>query len=174
MRRVARAITRALVLAAGCVVPARPDREQPGRTGRRRPSKPCALMLERVPHLTDTDRAYLDMLAAWCRGDQDPRGVAGRRRRGVRRRGFVPGTIARIAQHRRTQAAIDARLRAVPALEDDLSMLVEAWQRAFHCHPARRRRVFATADRWLPGVDPAIHPPRTPTVPRWRSPEAVG
>ena len=94
----------------------------------------CVVMLEHVPHLTDTDRAYLDTLAAWCRGEAKTRAVslAAVAVESVAVE-FVPGTIARIAQYpTHTQAAIDARLRAVAALEGlDLSMLVEAWQRAF-------------------------------------------
>ena len=94
----------------------------------------CVVMLEHVPHLTDTDRAYLDTLAAWCRGEAKTRAVslAAVAVESVAVE-FVPGTIARIAQYpTHTQASIDARLRAVAALEGlDLSMLVEAWQRAF-------------------------------------------
>ena len=94
----------------------------------------CVVMLEHVPHLTDTDRAYLDTLAAWCRGEAKTRAVS-LASTGVESDAvsFVPGTITRIAQYpTHTQAAIDARLRAVAALEGlDLSMLVEAWQRAF-------------------------------------------
>jgi len=94
----------------------------------------CVVMLEHVPHLTDTDRAYLDTLAAWCRGEAKTRAVSvaavAVESDAV---SFVPGTITRIAQYpTHTQAAIEARLRAVAALEGlDLSMLVEAWKRAF-------------------------------------------
>ena len=84
------------------------------------------------PHLTDTDRAYLDTLAAWCRGEAKTRAVS---LAAVAVESVAVSSCrapSRIAQHRRTQASIDARLRAVAALEGlDLSMLVEAWQRAF-------------------------------------------
>lgn len=94
----------------------------------------CVVMLEHVPHLTDTDRAYLDTLAAWCRGEAKTRSVSALRWRvdtdAVSR---VQSTVDRIAQYpTHTQAAIDARLRAVADLVGlDLPTLVEAWQRAF-------------------------------------------
>ena len=94
----------------------------------------CVVMLEHVPHLSRDDRAYLDTLAAWCRGEAKIRAVSvAAVAVGAGAVSFVPGTITRIAQYpTHTQAAIDARLRAIAALEGlDLSTLVEAWQRAF-------------------------------------------
>lgn len=97
----------------------------------------CVVMLEHVPHLSRDDRAYLDTLAAWCRGEAKTRAVSVAAVESVAVESvavsFVPGTVARIAQYpTHTQVAIDARLRAVAALEGlDLTTLVEAWQRAF-------------------------------------------
>ena len=94
----------------------------------------CVVMLEHVPHLSRDDRAYLDTLSAWCRGEAKTRAVSvaavAVESDAV---SVVPGTVARIAQYpTHTQAAIDARLRAIADLEGlDLSMLVEAWQRTF-------------------------------------------
>ena len=94
----------------------------------------CVVMLEHVPHLTDTDRAYLDTLAAWCRGEAKTRAltlaIAAVDCNAVSR---VKSTVDRIAQYpTHTLAAVKTRLHATADTEGlDLSMLVEAWQRAF-------------------------------------------
>lgn len=94
----------------------------------------CVVMVEHVPHLSRDDRAYLDTLAAWCRGEAKTRAVSvaavAVESDAVL---FVPVTITRIAQYpTHTQAAIDARLRSVAAIEGlDLPTLVESWQQAF-------------------------------------------
>jgi hypothetical protein len=94
----------------------------------------CVVMAQHLPRLGDAGRAYLDTLGAWCRGDAKTRALSVASNavdsNAVSR---VQSTVDRIAQYpTHTQAAIDARLRAMADTEGlDLPTLVDAWQQAF-------------------------------------------